>query len=104
MSPTSLDEALRAAGRAGPGSTVEVVDRAGRTTIYEIVARQPDSEPLQVTVDSAPGAALLGTRPGDAITIETANGRERRVWVVDVTSQPSGAETEPPRGPRADVR
>ena len=86
MSTTSLDEALTATGRAGLGSTVEVVDRAGRTTRYEIVARQPGSEPLRVTVDSAHGTALLGARAGDALTIETSNGRERRVWVVDVTS------------------
>jgi transcription elongation GreA/GreB family factor len=86
MSTTNLDEALRATGRAGPGSTVEVVDRAGRATRYEIVARHPGAEPLRVTVDSAPGAALLGARAGDALTIETSSGRERRVWVVDVTT------------------
>ena len=95
MSTTSLDEAPRATGRAGPGSTVEVVDRAGRTTIYELVARQLGPEPLRVTVDSAEGTALLGAEPGDARTIETSNGRERRVWVVDVTSQSSEADPPP---------
>jgi transcription elongation GreA/GreB family factor len=86
MPTTSLDDALRATGRAGPGSTVEVIDRAGRRMRYRIVARPPGSEPLQVRVDSAEGAALLGARAGDALTIETSNGRERRVWVVDVAS------------------
>jgi len=87
MSTTTLDDALSTTGRAGLGSTVEVVDRAGRTTRYEIVARQPGSERLRVTADSPEGATLLGARAGDALTLETSNGRERRVWVVDVTSQ-----------------
>ena len=70
---------------AGPGSTVEVVDRAGRRTSYEIVARLPVPAPRPVTLDSAEGLALLGARPGDALTIPAENGRPRRVSVVGVT-------------------
>jgi transcription elongation GreA/GreB family factor len=69
---------------AGPGSTVEVVDRAGRTTIYELVSAPPAPAPRRVTVGSAEGLALLGAKPGDALTIPAANGRRRRVSVVGV--------------------
>src|SRR4051794_29801015 len=82
---TSVNEALRVARRAGLGSTVEVADRAGRRTRYEIVAQPPRPAPRPATLDSAEGLALLGARPGDALTIPTANGRLRRVSVVDVT-------------------
>jgi transcription elongation GreA/GreB family factor len=92
---TSLDQALRRARRAGPGSTVEVVDRAGRRTIYEIVAQPPGPAPRPVTLDSAEGRALVGTRAGDALTIPAANGRPRRVSVVDVT--PAAREDDPSR-------
>jgi transcription elongation GreA/GreB family factor len=82
----SLDEALRRARRAGPGSTVEVVDRFGRSTVYEIVAQPPGPAPRPVTLDSAEGRALVGVRPGDVVTIPAENGRPRRVSVVDVSA------------------
>jgi transcription elongation GreA/GreB family factor len=89
---TSLDEALRRARRAAPGSTVAVVDRAGRRTIYELVTQAPAPAPRRVTLDSEEGAALLGARPGDALTIPAENGRLRRVRVVDVTAAASARE------------
>jgi transcription elongation GreA/GreB family factor len=82
----SLDEAFTGTRRAGPGSTIEVVDRAGRTTTYELVARPPDPAPQRVAIGSAEGLALFGARPGDTLTIPAPNGRRRRVWVVDVGS------------------
>jgi transcription elongation GreA/GreB family factor len=82
----SLDEALERTQRAGPGSTVEVVDRAGRRTIYEIVTQPPCTAPRPVTLDSAEGLALLGARRGDALTIRAENGRPRRVSVIAVTA------------------
>jgi transcription elongation GreA/GreB family factor len=93
---TTLDAALRRARRAGLGSTVEVVDRAGRTTVYEIVAQRPGPAPRPVTLDSAEGLALLGVRPGDAVTIPAENGRHRRVSVVDVTPAGRAREGDPP--------
>ena len=96
MSTTSLDDALSATGRAAPGSTVEVVDRGGTTTVYELMVRPSGPAPEPVTVDSVEGAALLGAQPGDALTIRTGNGRRRRVWVVDVTPRACGDEADPP--------
>jgi transcription elongation GreA/GreB family factor len=90
-----LDEALRRARRAGPGATVEVVDRAGRRTVYELVAQSPAPAPRQVTIGSAEGLALLGAQPGDALTIPTANGRPRRVAVVGVTPPARARDTQP---------
>jgi transcription elongation GreA/GreB family factor len=81
---------------AGPGSTVVVVDRAGTTTIYELVARPPGPAPHRVTIESAEGCALLGARPGDALTIPTRNGRPRRVSVVEVTPPARRHEAESP--------
>lgn len=85
------EEAIGRKPGAGLGSTVEVVDRYGRTTIYQLVARAPDPVPQRVTIESAEGAALLGARPGDALTIRTANGRRRRVRVLDVDATTSDA-------------
>jgi transcription elongation GreA/GreB family factor len=85
MSTTSLDEALSRARRAGPGSIVEVVDRAGRRTRFEIVTQAPDPAPRRVTLGSAEGRALLGARAGDALTIPGENGRPRRVSVASIS-------------------
>jgi transcription elongation GreA/GreB family factor len=93
---TTLAETLTRARRAGLGSTVEVVDRAGRSAIYEIVAQPPALTPRPVTLDSAEGLALLGVRPGDAVTIPAENGRQRRVSVVDVTLAGRSREGDPP--------
>jgi transcription elongation GreA/GreB family factor len=82
---TDLDMALRRGRRAGPGSTVEVVDRAGRRMTYEIVGRPPEPAPRRVTIGSPEGLALLWARPGDTLTIPAENGRRRRVSVVHVT-------------------
>jgi|tagenome__1003787_1003787.scaffolds.fasta_scaffold20326169_2 transcription elongation GreA/GreB family factor len=90
----SLDEALERAQRSGPGSTVEVVDRAGRRTTYEIVTQPPRTAPRPVTLDSAEGRALLAARPGDALTIREENGRPRRVSVIAVTAAPASREDD----------
>lgn len=90
-----LDEALRRTRRAGPGATVEVVDRAGRRTVYELVAEAPAPAPRRVPIASAEGLALLGARLGDAVTIPTANGRPRRVSVVGVTPPARARELQP---------
>jgi hypothetical protein len=92
---TSLDEAVRLARRAGPGSTVEVVDRAGRRMMYEIVAQLPGPAPRPVRLDSAEGLALLGARTGDALALPAENGRLRRVSVVDVTPAARSREDDP---------
>lgn len=90
---TELGDAFRRARRAGPGSTVEVVDRGGRRTIYEIVAQAPAPAPEWVTIGSPEGLALLGARRGDVLTIPAENGRRRRVSVVDV-AQPARTRDE----------
>ena len=76
--------ALTRTRRAGLGSTVEVVDRAGRRTTYQIVGEPPAPAPRRVTIGSAEGLALLWARPGDTLTIPAENGRRRRVSVVQV--------------------
>lgn len=70
---------------AGVGSIVKVEDRAGRTSEYELVG-QADGAPVpeQVSLASATGRALLGARPGDRVRVTHANGRQRRVRVVNV--------------------
>jgi transcription elongation GreA/GreB family factor len=74
------------AGGAGLGSIVKVEDRAGRTLEYELVtAAAPEPKPLQATLDSPTGEALLGARPGDFVRVALPNGRTRRVRVRDVT-------------------
>lgn len=84
-----FDEALRYTRCAGPGSTVTVVDRHGRTTVYELVEREPDPAPQRATIESPEGITLLGARSGDAITIRMRNGRQRRIRVVNVGASTS---------------
>ena len=67
------------------GSIVEVVDRAGRRTQYELVSPAPGPYPVAVTPESPTGRALWGARPGDAVRVTLSNGRERRVRVTSVT-------------------
>lgn len=80
-----LDDVVAINGGAGVGSIVKVVDRAGRMTEYELVGRA-DGAPVRERVDlsSATGKALLGARPGDRVRVTNANGRQRRVRVVNV--------------------
>jgi transcription elongation GreA/GreB family factor len=96
---TDLEDAFGYKRSAGPGSTVAVVDRAGRTTIYELVMRPPAPAPKQVTIESAEGLALLGARPGDALTIPAENGRQRRVSVVEVRPPARTHEADSPSTP-----
>ena len=80
-----LDDIVVVNGGAGLGSIIKVADRAGRTTEYELVGRT-EGEPVREQVDlaSATGKALLGARPGDRVRVTHANGRQRRVRVVNV--------------------
>jgi transcription elongation GreA/GreB family factor len=81
--PADADVAIN--GGAGVGSIVEVADRAGRTTEYELVGRRDGApERERVSLASATGKALLGARPGDRVRVTSANGRQRRVRVVNV--------------------
>lgn len=67
------------------GSIIEVVDRVGRTSQYELVGPAPGPWPVAVTPASPTGGALWGARPGDAVRITLPNGRERRVRVTSAT-------------------
>ncbi len=78
-------------GAARPGSVVRVVDQAGRTVDYELTgSAPPEEDPLPVSVTSPVGRALVGAAPGDWVSLTVANGRRKRVQVVDVLpgSQP----------------
>src|SRR3954451_3862322 len=81
----ALMRELEARRGARLGSLVEVVDRAGRATRYELVGRAPGPSPVAVTPASPTGSALWGARPGDAVRVTLPNGRERRVRVTSVT-------------------
>jgi hypothetical protein len=80
-----LDDGVAINGGAGVGWIVKVADRAGRTTEYELVG-PTEGEPVRehVSLASATGKALLGARPGDRVRVTHANGRQRRVRVVNV--------------------
>jgi len=80
-----LDDVVTIDGAAGVGSIIEVADRAGRTTEYELVGPTDGAPvPERVSLASATGEALLGARPGDRVRVTNANGRQRRVRVVNV--------------------
>ena len=71
---------------AGLGSVVRVTDRAGRTSEFQLLEElAPEDAREKVTLASPVGSALFGARPGDYVQITLANGRQRRVRVVDVT-------------------
>jgi transcription elongation GreA/GreB family factor len=85
-----IDIAASLDGRAGLGSLVTVADRAGRVTEYELIARSGDQDARQrVTIASATGRALLGARVGAYVHVTLANGRRRRVRVIDVGPVPT---------------
>ena len=77
------------------GSIVQVVDRAGRTTRYELVGHTPERCPVAVTPASPTGRALWGARTGDALHVTLPNGRERRVRVTSVTPGEHARPQEP---------
>ncbi len=69
----------------GFGSSVEVEDTGrGKTTTYTLVSA-PESDPAEgrVSVESPIGRALMGTRVGDAVKLETPRGvRELKVLSI----------------------
>jgi transcription elongation GreA/GreB family factor len=67
------------------GSVIRVRDRAGRTSEYELIG-QPDPADARekVVLGSRLGQALAGARRGDFVNLVRANGRRRRVRVIDV--------------------
>jgi transcription elongation factor GreA len=84
-SATIVDDAFADDGLAGLGSFVQVRDRAGSLTEYEIVGwRSPDASLTQVTPASPIGKALLGARSGDIVRVVLPRGRERTLEVLDV--------------------
>ncbi len=88
---SALDDVVTVNGAAGPGSIVKVADRLGRNSVYELIARpDPADAREKVTLGSPVGRALLGARQGDYVNVTLANGRRRRVRVIDVTPMPRG--------------
>jgi len=84
-SATIVDDTLADDGLAGLGSFVQVRDRAGRHTEYEIVGwRSADALRTQVTPASPIGKALLGARSGDVVRVLLPRGRERALEVTAV--------------------
>jgi len=72
-------------GVVGLGSFVRVRDQAGRQSEYEIVGwRSGEALQTQVTPASPIGAALLGARSGDVVSVALPRGRERTLEVVSV--------------------
>ena len=88
--PPRADRTVRLMGTAArPGSVVRVVDQAGRTVDYELTgSAPPEDQPLPVSVNSPVGRALVGAAPGDWVSLTVANGRRKRVQVVDVLPKP----------------
>ena len=68
-------QAGKRAGRVALGSTVVVEDPRGATRTYQIVDRA-ETNPAQgkVSDESPVGKALLGSAPGDTVTINTPRG------------------------------
>jgi transcription elongation factor GreA len=84
-SATIVDDALAGDGLATLGSFVEVRDRAGDQTEYEIVGwRSAKALRTQVTPASPIGKALLGARSGDVVRVQLPRGRERTLEVMAV--------------------
>ena len=84
-SATIVDDALADDGLTTLGSFVQVRDRAGGHTEYEIVGwRSPEALRTQVTPASPIGKALLGARSGDVVRVLLPRGRERTLEVMAV--------------------
>ncbi len=58
------------------GSTVVVADEQGNTETYTIVG-SAEADPLEgrISNESPVGRALMGRRPGDAVTVEVPSGK-----------------------------
>src|SRR3954449_1484491 len=67
------------------GAVVRVQERYGQTIDYELVgARRLHAGASHVSAESPVGAALLGARPGDVVSVQLPGGRERILCVVGV--------------------
>ena len=87
-----VEDVVAVNGGAGIGSIVNVQDRGGRSTEYELVGRSlPEPRRSQVMLGSPTGKALLGARPGDVVRVTLPNGRSRRVRVINVTPTLAGS-------------
>jgi transcription elongation factor GreA len=76
-----------AAGVAGLGSVVTVVDELGGTMDFELVGRRtPDSKARQVSLASPVGKALTGVRAGDVARVALPSGEIRVLSVLVVVS------------------
>jgi transcription elongation factor GreA len=83
---TVLDDDVVFDGAAGLGSTVEVADEAGRTTIYRLIGRRTSESPAnEVSLGSPVGKALAGARAGDVVQVSPPNGRHRSLTVLGVS-------------------
>jgi transcription elongation factor GreA len=79
------DEAARFDGAAGLGSTVCVVDEAGRTTDYRLIGRRTaESSPQEVSLGSPVGKALVGKRSGDVVCVNLPTGGNRTFTLLAV--------------------
>lgn len=83
----AIDAANVQPGRAGYGSTVRVRDlKTGNELSYTLMTGDIiDLEEGQVSLESPIGHTLLGSRPGDQVTVTTPRG-ERRYEVVSVVT------------------
>ena len=92
----SLQETIEAAvvidpdeypqGAAAIGSLVAIEDLAsGQTTRYRLVSAHDPVSAGTITAGSPMGQALIGARPGAALTVELPNARTRHIRLVDVT-------------------
>jgi transcription elongation factor GreA len=84
-----VDGSASTDGTAGLGTTVRVIDDAGRTTDYELVGRRtPDSHRHAVSLGSPVGKALVGARGGDVVEAVLPSGRRRTLRVLAVEPSP----------------
>src|SRR5262245_28220919 len=62
-------------GVAEPGSTLEVEDEEGETTVYHLVgAVEADPRKGRISVESPVGRALVGKRAGDKVSVVVPAG------------------------------
>jgi transcription elongation factor GreA len=81
---------------AGLGSTVRVVDDAGRTSEYHLIGRRTQrSARHEITLASPVGHALRGARPGDVVHVALPNGRDRTLRVLELRHSVRGTEFSP---------
>lgn len=65
----------RNSGVAEPGSTIEVEDEDGETTVYHLVgAVEADPGTGRLSVESPVGRALVGKRAGERISVQVPAG------------------------------